>query len=106
MQWFKVILAGLIEVLWVTGLNVANSVWSWLAVIIIIGISFFLVISACKALPVGTVYAVFVGIGSVGTVIVDIIFFGDNFNIEKMMLICLLIIGIIGLKLSTSEVQQ
>jgi paired small multidrug resistance pump len=55
---------------------------------------------------VGTVYAVFVGIGSVGTVIVDIIFFGDNFNIVKMMLICLLIIGIIGLKLSTSEVQQ
>ncbi|RIL22945.1 QacE family quaternary ammonium compound efflux SMR transporter [Staphylococcus gallinarum] len=106
MQWFKVILAGLIEVLWVTGLNVANSIWSWLAVNIIIGISFFLAISACKALPVGTVYAVFVGIGSVGTVIVDIIFFGDNFNIVKMMLICLLIIGIIGLKLSTSEVQQ
>ncbi|MCG7338238.1 multidrug efflux SMR transporter [Staphylococcus sp. ACRSN] len=106
MQWLKVILAGLIEVLWVTGLNIADSIWSWTIVVIIIGLSFFLVISACKSLPVGTVYAVFVGIGSVGTVIVDMLIFGDPLNIIKLMLICLLVIGIIGLKLSTSEVES
>ncbi|WP_437272498.1 DMT family transporter [Staphylococcus succinus] len=105
MQWLKVILAGLIEILWVTGLNVADSFLSWIGVLIIIVISFFLVISACKSLPVGTVYAVFVGIGAVGTVLVDMIVFGDPFSFIKLALIVLLIIGIIGLKLTTEEAE-
>lgn len=105
MQWFKVILAGLIEILWVTGLNAADSLFSWTCTIIVIIISFFLVISACKHLPVGTVYAVFVGIGAVGTVAVDMIFLGDPFNFLKVGLIILLVIGIIGLKLSTEEAE-
>lgn len=103
MQWFKVILAGLIEIVWVTGLNTANSLLSWTGTFIVIIISFFLVISACKYLPVGTVYAVFVGIGAVGTVLVDMIFFGDPFDLVKISLIIILIIGIIGLKLTTEE---
>ncbi|WP_419744480.1 DMT family transporter [Staphylococcus sp. LKG3-1] len=103
MQWFKVILAGLIEIVWVTGLNTADSLLSWTGTFIVIIISFFLVISACKYLPVGTVYAVFVGIGAVGTVIVDMIFYGDPFDLVKISLIIILIIGIIGLKLTTEE---
>lgn len=86
MQWFKVILAGLIEIVWVTGLNTADSLLSWTGTFIVIIISFFLVISACKYLPVGTVYAVFVGIGAVGTVLVDMIFFGDPFDLVKNQL--------------------
>lgn len=105
MQWFKVILAGLIEILWVTGLNTADSLLSWIGTIIII-ISFFLVIAACKSLPVGTVYAVFVGIGAVGTVLVDMLFFGDPFNSMKIILITLLVVGIIGLKLTTEEAEN
>ncbi|MDW3887613.1 QacE family quaternary ammonium compound efflux SMR transporter [Staphylococcus saprophyticus] len=103
MQWFKVILAGLIEIVWVTGLNTADSLLSWTGTFIVIIISFFLVISACKYLPVGTVYAVFVGIGAVGTVLVDMIFFGNPFDLVKISLIIILIIGIIGLKLTTEE---
>ncbi|MDW3990093.1 SMR family transporter [Staphylococcus saprophyticus] len=103
MQWFKVILAGLIEIVWVIGLNTADSLLSWTGTFIVIIISFFLVISACKYLPVGTVYAVFVGIGAVGTVLVDMIFFGDPFDLVKISLIIILIIGIIGLKLTTEE---
>lgn len=103
MQWFKVILAGLIEIVWVTGLNTADSLLSWTGTFIVIIINFFLVISACKYLPVGTVYAVFVGIGAVGTVLVDMIFFGDPFDLVKISLIIILIIGIIGLKLTTEE---
>lgn len=68
--------------------------------------SFYLVISACKSLPVGTVYAVFVGIGAIGTVLVDMIIFGDHFNIMKIALVILLVIGIIGLKLTTEEAEQ
>jgi len=106
MQWFKVILAGLIEILWVTGLNTADSLLNWTGTIIIIIISFFLVISSCKFLPVGTVYAVFVGIGAVGTVLVDMLFFGDPFNFIKVTLIILLVVGIVGLKLTTEEAEN
>ncbi|SCS71172.1 DMT family transporter [Staphylococcus caeli] len=106
MQWFKVILAGLIEIVWVTGLNTADSLMSWIGTFIVIIISFFLVISACKSLPVGTVYAVFVGIGAVGTVIVDMILFNDPFNSVKIALILLLVISIIGLKLTTEEAEK
>ncbi|MEJ7445814.1 SMR family transporter, partial [Staphylococcus hominis] len=52
---------------------------------------------------VGTVYAIFVGIGAAGTVIVDILFFNQPFTFMKILLVNLLIIGIIGLKLSTTD---
>ena len=60
-------------------------------------------ISASKQLPVGTVYAVFVGIGVAGTVIADMLFFGEPFTIMKVVLLLLLLVGIIGLKLSTND---
>ena len=59
-------------------------------------------ISASKQLPVGTVYAVFVGI-ELGTVIADMLFFGEPFTIMKVVLLLLLLVGIIGLKLSTND---
>ena len=59
-------------------------------------------ISASKQLPVGTVYAVFVGIEA-GTVIADMLFFGEPFTIMKVVLLLLLLVGIIGLKLSTND---
>ncbi|QDW95875.1 QacE family quaternary ammonium compound efflux SMR transporter [Staphylococcus warneri] len=103
MKWLKVILAGLVEIIWVTGLNNADSIFSWLFTLIFIILSFYLVINATKSLPVGTVYAIFVGLGAAGTVIVDILFFNQPFTFMKILLVTLLIIGIIGLKLSTTD---
>lgn len=103
MKWLKVILAGLVEIIWVTGLNNADSIFSWLFTLIFIILSFYLVINATKSLPVGTVYAIFVGIGAAGTVIVDILFFNQPFTFMKILLVTLLIIGIIGLKISTTD---
>ncbi|WP_270251576.1 DMT family transporter [Staphylococcus warneri] len=103
MKWLKVILAGLVEIIWVTGLNNADSIFSWLFTLIFIILSFYLVINATKSLPVGTVYAIFVGIGAAGTVIVDILFFNQPFTFMKILLVTLLIIGIIGLKLSKTD---
>lgn len=103
MKWLKVILAGLVEIIWVTGLNNADSIFSWLFTLIFIILSFYLVINATKSLPVGTVYAIFVGIGAAGTVIVYILFFNQPFTFMKILLVTLLIIGIIGLKLSTTD---
>ena len=103
LKWLKVILAGLVEIIWVTGLNNADSIFSWLFTLIFIILSFYLVINATKSLPVGTVYAIFVGIGAAGTVIVDILFFNQPFTFMKILLVTLLILGIIGLKLSTTD---
>ncbi len=103
LKWLKVILAGLVEIIWVTGLNNADSIFSWLFTLIFIILSFYLVINATKSLPVGTVYAIFVGIGAAGIVIVDILFFNQPFTFMKILLVTLLIIGIIGLKLSTTD---
>ncbi|MBF2287685.1 DMT family transporter [Staphylococcus haemolyticus] len=103
MQWLKVILAGLIEVIWVIVLNNAHNFVTWLFTLVFIALSFYLMISASKQLPVGTVYAVFVGIGAAGTVIADMLFFGEPFTIMKVVLLLLLLVGIIGLKLSTND---
>lgn len=103
MQWLIVILAGLIEVIWVIGLNNAHNFVTWLFTLVFIALSFYLMISASKQLPVGTVYAVFVGIGAAGTVIADMLFFGEPFTIMKVVLLLLLLVGIIGLKLSTND---
>ena len=103
MQWLKVILAGIIEVIWVIGLNNAHNFATWLFTLVFIALSFYLMISASKQLPVGTVYAVFVGIGAAGTVIADMLFFGEPFTKMKVVLLLLLLVGIIGLKLSTND---
>jgi paired small multidrug resistance pump len=61
---------------------------------------------AGRKLPVGTVYAVFVGLGTAGTVLSEIIFFGEPVKVEKMILILLLLVGVLGLKLLTKDDVQ
>ncbi|MFB1051342.1 multidrug efflux SMR transporter [Paraliobacillus sp. JSM ZJ581] len=104
--WINVFIAAIFEVFWVIGLKHANDFWTWTGTIISIIISFYLMIMAGRKLPVGTVYAVFVGLGTAGTVVSEIIFFGEPFKISKMLLILLLLTGIIGLKLVTKDNVQ
>ncbi|MBS4210006.1 multidrug efflux SMR transporter [Bacillus sp. FJAT-50079] len=101
--WVKVFVAALFEVFWVIGLKHADDFWTWGGTVIAIIISFYLMIMAGRVLPVGTVYAVFVGMGTAGTVISEIIFFGEPFQLEKILFILLLLIGVIGLKVVTKE---
>ncbi|MCM3570657.1 multidrug efflux SMR transporter [Neobacillus mesonae] len=103
LQWAKVFFAAFFEVFWVIGLKHAYNFWSWAGTVISIIISFYVLIAAGRKLPVGTVYAVFVGLGTTGTVLSDIIFFGEPFEIKKMLLILILLIGVIGLKLVTDD---
>lgn len=99
----KIIVAACFEVVWVVGLTHASSFWEWAVTIVAIIISFYFLIVAGEKLPVGTVYAVFVGLGAAGTVFVDILVFGEEANILKLGLIALLLLGVIGLKLTTDE---
>ncbi|MDQ0157887.1 DMT family transporter [Robertmurraya andreesenii] len=102
-NWLKVVVAALFEVCWVIGLNHADDFWTWAGTIISIIISFYGMIMAGRKLPVGTVYAVFVGLGTAGTVISEILFFGEPVKMSKILLILLLLAGVIGLKLVTKD---
>lgn len=102
-NWLYVLLSGLVEILWVTGLKNASNVWEWLGTLMAIAASFYLIIEAAKRLPVGTVYAVFTGIGTAGTVATEMLVFGEPFHLTKVLLIGVLLAGVIGLKLVTVE---
>lgn len=102
-QWGKVFVAAIFEVLWVIGLKHADTAWEWLGTAAAIAVSFYLMISATRTLPVGTVYAVFVGLGTAGTVVSGIIWFGEPANPAKIALILVLLTGVVGLKLVTPK---
>ncbi|WP_144612142.1 multidrug efflux SMR transporter [Bacillus cereus] len=95
--WLYLVFGGLIEIYWATGLK-TNSM-SILTLIAIL-VSFHLLIEATKRIPIGTAYAVFTGIGTVGTIVIDIVYFKEPFSFIKIFLVCLLALFIIGLKFS------
>ena len=102
-DWLKVIIAAVFEVVWVIGLKHAHGFWEWAITVVAIVISFSAMINAGRKLPVGTVYAVFVGLGTSGTVLSEIVFFDEPFKIEKLVLVGVLLAGVIGLKLVTND---
>ena len=104
--WLYILFAGIFEVGWVTGLQYSNSLIEWGATILAITVSFAGLIKATTYLPIGTVYAVFTGLGTAGTVLAEIILFGEPVNLYKIILISTLLLGVIGLKILTSEDQQ
>ncbi|TJY41318.1 multidrug efflux SMR transporter [Cohnella pontilimi] len=101
--WISVVIAAIFEVGWVIGLKHAGNYWEWGGTIIAIFISFYLMIMVSRSLPVGTVYAVFVGLGTAGTVIAEILLFDAKVHVSKIALILLLLIGVMGLKLLSQE---
>ncbi|MEI5993428.1 DMT family transporter [Candidatus Enterococcus mansonii] len=102
-DWLKLMIGAFFEVLWVIGMKYSTTWWEILLTALLILISFYALIKAGETLPVGTAYAVFVGLGTAGTVITGILFFGEEFRISKILLIVVLLIGVIGLKVVTGE---
>lgn len=102
-NWLYVLIGGLIEVVWVSGLKHAASPGEWLLTAVGIALSFYLIIKASNRLPVGTVYAVFTGLGTGGTVAAEMLIFGEPVQWTKIALILLLMAGVIGLKLVTDK---
>lgn len=105
--WISVVVAACFEVVWVIGLKHATTSLEWFGTLVAIGVSFYLMIMAGRYLPVGTVYSVFVGLGTVGAVFADTFFFGQPLHWLKIGLIGVLILGVVGLKvLSDSEGRE
>jgi quaternary ammonium compound-resistance protein SugE len=104
MNWLLLVVAGLLEVGWAVGLKYTEgftklwpSVWTLGAMVLSIS----LLGLAMRDLPVGTAYAVWTGIGAVGTVIVGIYLLGEPATAGRLISIGLILLGIIGLKLSS-----
>ncbi|WP_340013287.1 multidrug efflux SMR transporter [Paenibacillus sp. FSL K6-1318] len=103
-SWLYVFIGACFEVLWVIGLKHSNDLVTWSGTILAIALSFALLIRAIALkLPVGTAYAVFTGLGTTGTVLTEMIFFGENFSFIKITLIAVLLTGVIGLKMVTTD---
>src|SRR5690625_2167720 len=100
-NWIKVFIAAFLEIFWVIGLAHAYDFWTWFETIVEIIVSKYLMITAAQVLPAGTVYTIFVGLGTAGTVVSEILFFGEPFKWEKVLLIIMLLAGVIGLKIVT-----
>lgn len=101
MAWTILIIAGLFEIGWAIGLKYTEgftrlwpSVWTAAAMLI----SVYLLALALKSIPVGTGYAVWTGVGAVGTAILGIILFGEAANAMRLVCITLIVAGIVGLK--------
>jgi paired small multidrug resistance pump len=106
MNWIYVIIAGIIELIWVPGLKTADSPLDWIFVAGLIALSFYLIIQATKSLPVGTVYAVFTGLGTAGVILVDVFIFGESLSLKKLAFVLLIVIGAVGLKMINEEVEE
>ncbi|WNS46963.1 multidrug efflux SMR transporter [Paenibacillus sp. MMS20-IR301] len=98
--------AACFEVVWVIGLKHASVPWEWAVTAVAILVSFYALIRASGRLPVGTVYAVFVGLGTAGTVLTGGVLFGEPLRPLKLILIAVLLAGVVGLKLATPAEDQ
>lgn len=104
MNWLILFVAGLFEVCWAVGLKYTDGFsrfWPSVATVAAMVASVVLLGIAMKTLPVGTAYAVWVGIGAVGTAILGMVLMGDAVNAGRIASLVLIVAGVVGLKLST-----
>lgn len=106
MMWFYLILAGILEVVWATTMKLSDgfSRFGYSAITVLgMMLSFYLLSRALKDLPMSLAYPIWTGIGAIGTVIVGVVFLGDRLSPLSYLFLVLLLIGIIGLKVTSSH---
>ena len=105
MSWIILLFAGLFEVGWAVGLKYTDGFSRPLPTaltILAMAISLGLLGLAMKELPLGTAYAIWTGVGAIGTVIAGIILFGESMALVRLASVALIICGLVGLKVSAS----
>ncbi|PGY12631.1 multidrug efflux SMR transporter [Bacillus sp. AFS031507] len=106
MAWIYIIMAGILEIVWVIGLKYSHGftkIIPSIVTVVIILFSFFLLSKALHSIPLGTGYAIFTGLGTVGTVVTGMLFWGETINPLKVFFVTLMILGIIGIKISPAQ---
>lgn len=105
MPWLILFIAGLLEIGWAIGLKYTEG-WTRLgpsiATVITMAISMYLLARAVQTIPVGTGYAIWTGIGAVGTTVLGIWLFGESTSPARLLCIAVIVAGIIGLKLTAT----
>ena len=103
MEWAMLAVAGLFEVAWAVGLKYTDGFSRWwpsVGTALAMVVSVVLLAFAMRTLPVGTAYAVWTGIGAVGTALLGIALFGEPATFARLACIALIVAGIVGLKLT------
>jgi len=102
MPWLILFFAGLFEIVWAVGIKYTEG-WTrfWPAVFTVFAMvaSFYLLSIALKNIPMGTAYAVWTGIGTIGTVVYGIVYFKEPTDLLRIVCILLIISGIVGLRI-------
>lgn len=103
MAWLFLFLAGLTEIGWAIALKYSHGftriIPSVITIVVMIS-SFFLLAQSLKTIPIGTAYAIWTGIGIVGTIILGIILFDEPISFIRLLFLSLILIGTVGLKLT------
>lgn len=106
MAWLYLFVAGLMEIGWAVGLKYTAgftrlwpTVWTGAALVL----SMVLLAAAVRTLPLGTAYAVWTGIGAVGTAALGVVLFGESVSPARVLCIALIVAGLVGLKLTSSD---
>jgi len=104
MDWVLLIIAGVFEVIWATGLKYTEGftrLWPSVGTLAAMAVSIVLLAQALKSIPVGTGYAIWTGIGAAGTAAMGIMLFGESRHVMRILCIGLIVAGIVGLKFSS-----
>ena len=106
MNWIYLLIAGILEISWAIGLKYTEG-WSKLypslITVVLMIASFQFLSMALKTLPIGTAYAIWTGIGAVGTAILGMIIFNEPRDVSRILCILLIVTGIAGLKLTAAQ---
>lgn len=106
MVWIQLIIAGMLEVFWATMMKLSNGFTKLgFTILTITGmiLSFYFLAKAIKVMPMSLAYPVWTGIGAVGSIIVGLVIFRDHLSPLTTFFVCLLIIGIIGIKVTSGH---
>jgi quaternary ammonium compound-resistance protein SugE len=106
MSWFLLLIAGLLEVAWAVGLKTSEGftrLWPSVFTLVTAVGSFVLLALAMRQLPLGTAYAVWTGIGAVGAFVFGIVMLGEALTVARVASAALIVVGLIGLKLSSGH---
>jgi quaternary ammonium compound-resistance protein SugE len=106
MAWLYLLVAGLMEVGWAVGLKYTEGftrLWPSVGTAVALVLSMVLLAAAMRTLPLGTAYAIWTGIGAVGTAALGIILFGESASAARLACIALIVAGLVGLKLTSAD---
>jgi quaternary ammonium compound-resistance protein SugE len=102
--WVYLFVAGIFEIGFALGLKYSEGftrLWPTLGMVAAGALSFYLLSTSMKSLPVGTTYAVWTGIGAAGTAVLGILLLGESTNLFRVLSILLVVVGVVGLRISS-----